>query len=54
MKRCHYGVCEPKRTSPHGGILDIDERARRAVARIIVGRHSTMPTDELAPVSDLD
>jgi hypothetical protein len=54
MKRCYHGVREPKRTSPHGGILDIDERTGRAVARIIGGRHSTIAADELEPVSDLD
>ena len=54
MKRCHHRVREPKRASPHGGILDINERAGGAVAHIIGGRHSTMPADELESVSDLD
>jgi len=54
MVRRHHGVREPKRTSPDGGILDIDERAGRAVTRIIGGRHSTMAAEELEPVGDLD
>jgi hypothetical protein len=47
MVRRHHGVREPKRTSPDGGVLDIDERAGRAVTCIIGGRHSTMAAEEL-------
>src|SRR5665213_1896319 len=54
MVRRHHGVREPKRTSPNGGILDIDERAGRAVAGIVGGRHSTIAAKELIPVGDLD
>jgi hypothetical protein len=54
MERRHHGLREPKCTSPDGGILDIDERTRRAVTRIIGGRHSAMATEELELVSDLD
>jgi hypothetical protein len=54
MVRRHHGVREPKRTSPHGGILDIHERTGRAVARIIGGRHSTIAAEEIESVSDLN
>ena len=45
---------EPQRTAPHGGILDINERADLAVTRIICRRHSTVAAEELEPVIDLD
>jgi len=47
-------VREPQRTAPHGGILDINERADLAVTRIICRRHSTVAAEELEPVIDLD
>ena len=54
MERCHHGVREPKRTSAHGRILDINERTDGAVTRIIGGRHSTIAAEEFVPVGDLD
>jgi len=54
MERCHHGVREPKRTSAHGRILDINERTGGAVTRIFGGRHSTIAAEEFVPVGDLD
>jgi len=57
-------ICSPSRITSqrhraipafrHGWILDIHERTGRAVACIIGGRHSTIATEELEPVCDLD
>jgi hypothetical protein len=54
MERCHHGVCEPKRTSAYGRILDINERTGGTATRIFGGRHSTIAAEEFVPVGDLD